>query len=560
MTRQPTARGAPVLLLLSGLAALAVASRQPSPAYDLLVRNALIVDGTGRPAFRGSIGIRAGRIVQVGTAAEEGRAEEVVDVGGLAVAPGFIDVHTHADDLADRPLAENLVRMGVTSIVAGNCGGSVLDVGGALARLRRSGASVNFATLVGHNTVRREVMGTEDRAPTPLELARMKALVAKAMAEGAVGLSTGLQYVPGTYAEPDELIELAKIAAAAGGLYASHMRNEGTEIERAVAETIAVGEAARCPVQISHLKIDAPSRWGASATALALIDEARRRGLDVRADLYVYTAASSTLGIRFPSWVLEGGQARILERLHDETSWARIKREMVALLRERGLEDYDFAVVAAYRPKPDFNGKSIKTIARETRGSASLDAQLEVMREMLAAGGAAMVYHFMSEDDIGRILRHPQVMIASDSAVLAYGDGVPHPRGYGNNPRVLARYVRERGLLGLEEAVRKMTSLPAEQFDFADRGRIAPGFAADLVVFDPKTVADRATFEQPHQYPAGIPFVLVNGVFVVRDGRHTGARPGVVLRSARQRAPSHGSWPPPHRRVFLANPATPRPE
>lgn len=537
-----------------GLAGLAFVGQTRRPAFDLLIRHALIIDGTGRPGFPGAIAVAEGRIVRVGAVESDAVAAEELDVRGLAVAPGFIDVHTHADDLADRPLAENLVRMGVTSIVAGNCGGSALDVGGALAQLRAKGAAVNFATLIGHNTVRREVMGTAHRRPTAAELARMKALIQQAMADGAVGFSTGLQYVPGSYADADEIVELAKVAAAQGGLYASHMRNEGTEIERAVRETIAVGEAARTPVQISHLKIDAPSRWGASAAALALIDEARRRGLEVRADQYVYTAASSGLGIRFPSWVLEGGQSRIVERLKDEATWARIKREMVALIRERGLTDYEFAVVAAYLPNPRYNGKSVKTIAAETRGSTSLDAQLEVMREMLAAGGAAMVYHFMSEDDIGRILRHPQVMIASDSAVLPYGEGVPHPRGYGNNPRVLARYVREHGLLSLEEAVRKMTSLPADQFGFADRGRLAPGFAADLVVFDPQTVADRATFDAPHQYPTGIPFVLVNGVFVVREERLTGARPGIVLRSARQRAASQLRGPFPARQVFLAPP------
>lgn len=549
-------RGATCLVgCLAVLAGLAFVLQEQPPTYDLLIRNALIVDGTGQPAFPGSIAIDDGRIVRVGRMDRPAAATEVLDVRGLAVAPGFIDVHTHADELAERPLAENLVRMGVTSVVAGNCGGSALDVGAALARLKSTGASINFATLIGHNTVRREVMGTAGRAPTPHELERMKALVARALADGAVGFSTGLQYVPGTYAEPDEIVELAKVAAAAGGLYASHMRNEGTHIERAIAETIAVGEAARLPVQISHLKIDAPSRWGASAAALALIDEARRRGVDVKADLYVYTAASSGLSIRFPSWVLEGGQARIVERLKDEATWARIKREMVALLAERGLEDYAFAVVAAYAPNPRYNGKSIRAIAHETRGSPSLEAQLDVLREMLAAGGAAMVYHFMSEDDIVRILRHPQVMIASDSSVLAFGEGVPHPRGYGNNPRVLGRYVRERRVLGLEDAVRKMTALPAEQFGFHDRGKIAPGLAADLVVFDPATVSDQATFERPHQYPVGISAVLVNGVFVVRDGRHTGARPGVPLRSARLRPPERASWPGAARRVFLARSA-----
>jgi N-acyl-D-amino-acid deacylase len=446
------------------------------------------------------------------------------------VAPGFIDVHTHADDLAEKPAAENFVRMGVTTIVAGNCGSSAVDVAGALGQIRTSGASLNFATLVGHNSVRREVMGTERRPPTADELQRMKMLVTRAMAEGAVGFSTGLQYVPGTYAETAEILELARAASARGGLYATHMRNEGTELEKAVAEAIAIGEAASCPVEISHLKVDSPRRWGASEKALAMIDEARERGLDVRADQYAYTAASSNLGIRLPSWVLEGGQDAINKRLDDPATWERIKSETIALFSERGFTDLSFAVVASYAADPSYNGRSIRQIAETVKGSAAVDAQLEVVRTMMREGGASMVYHLMSEDDIARIMRHPQVSIASDSWVLVPGQGVPHPRGYGNNPRVLGRYVRELGILSLEEAVRKMTSLPAGHFGFARRGTIAGGYAADLVIFDPARIGDPSTYDRPHQHAAGVRDVLVNGVPVVRDGRYTGARPGQILK------------------------------
>jgi N-acyl-D-amino-acid deacylase len=286
-------------------------------------------------------------------------------------------------------------------------------------------------------------------------------------------------------------------------------------------------------VEISHLKVDAPSRWGASAKALAMIDAARARGVKVAADLYLYDAASSTLGIRFPSWVLEGGQPKINERLEDEATWQRIKEEMKTLIRERGLENYGFARIASYRADPSLNGLSIPAAARKVLGGDDVERQLEMMRRMLRAGGASMVYQFMAEDDIGRILRHRYVSIASDSGLNVMGEGVPHPRGYGNAPRALARYVRELKVISLEEAVRKLTSLPAEHFGFADRGRLATGQAADLVMFDPVRVADRATYEQPHQYPDGIVAVFVNGVAVVRDGAHTQARPGRVLRHSK---------------------------
>ena len=372
-------------------------------------------------------------------------------------------------------------------------------------------------------------MGSEDRPPKTAELSRMKSLVWKAMADGAIGFSTGLQYVPGTYAQTPEIIELARVAANAGGIYTSHMRNEGTALEAAIAETIQVGFLSDARVQISHLKVDSPNRWGASERALAMIDAGRAKGIDVRADQYAYTAASSTLGIRFPSWVLEGGDTKIAERLNNPATWAKIKTEMAGLLAERGLRDLSFAVVAMYRRDPSLNGLSMAQVALRRQGSDSADAQFEAAREMLLDGGASMVYHFMSDGDVDRIMRHPQVAIASDSGVLAFGDGAPHPRGYGNNARVLGTYARDRHVIPLEEAIRKMTSLPATHFKLPGRGTIRAGYAADLVLFDPKTVADTATFEAPHSYAAGIPYVLVNGVVVVSNGTQTDARPGQVI-------------------------------
>jgi N-acyl-D-amino-acid deacylase len=513
-----------ICILVAGLPA----EGQTPPRFDLVLIGGRVVDGSGAPPRRADVGITDGRIAALGPLSkQDGR--DAIDATGLVVAPGFIDVHTHADDISEKPRAENFVRMGVTSIVAGNCGSSALDVGESLNRVRQIGSAVNFATLIGHNTVRRAAMGTENRLPTIPELAKMKSLVWRAMTDGAVGFSTGLQYVPGTYARIPELIELARVAGNAGGVYASHMRNEGTALEESVRETIRVGEAGGARIQISHLKVDSPNRWGASVKALALIDQARARGTAVSGDQYAYTAASSSLGIRFPSWALEGGQEKLAARLDDPPTWTRIKGEMRKLLAERGLSDLSFAVVASHRADPSLNGLTMKQVAARLKGSETADAQFDAAREMMLRGGASMVYHFMSEEDVERIMKHPQIGIASDSSVLTSGEGVPHPRGYGNNVRVLGEYVRRRGVITVEEAIRKMTSLPAAQFRFSRRGLIREGFAADLVIFDPATVADTATFDRPHAFAAGVPHVIVNGVPVVRNGEHTGARSGQVL-------------------------------
>jgi N-acyl-D-amino-acid deacylase len=511
------------------VAAMTMTAAQTPAPVDLLIVNARIVDGTGAPARLGSLAVHNGRISRINPPSNT-PARERLDAAGKVVAPGFIDVHTHADGLADQPHATNFIRMGVTTIVAGNCGSSALDVGAAFARIEEAQPAVNFATLVGHNTVRGSVMGRAQRAPTISELQAMKALVFKGMADGAVGFSTGLQYIPGTYAEGSEIIELARVAANNSGVYVTHMRNEGTALLEAVAESINVGRLLRMPVQISHLKVDSPKQWGAGAQALAMIDDARRRGIDVEADQYAYTAGASSLSIRFPSWALEGTNAEVSARLKDETTWTRIKGEIVQLLADRGFTDLSWATVATYRPSPEFNGLSMKAVAENLIGTGTPDAQLEAARQMMINGGASMVYHFMSEADVETIMKHPMVGVASDAGVNVFGSGVPHPRGYGNAVRVLGRYVRERKVISLEEAVRKMSSLPARQFGFAERGEIREGWAADLVIFDPATIADTATFDAPHAYPSGIPHVLVNGRFAVRDGTATTDRGGHVLR------------------------------
>lgn len=514
---------------LVAAAACAAAASAQRETFDLVIVNARIVDGTGAPARAGSLGIRNGLIARVGgvTAVQGAR---VIDARGEVVAPGFVDVHTHADDLAERPDAANFIRMGVTTIVAGNCGSSALDLGEAFQAIADAGPAVNYASLVGHNTVRSAVMGRAQRAPTVVEMQRMKSLVFKGMADGAVGFSTGLQYIPGTYSTPHEVIELARVASNEGGIYATHMRNEGTELLAAVAESIHVGSMLRMPVQISHLKVDSPSRWGSSSAALALIDEARKKGVDVEADQYAYTAGSSSLSIRFPSWALEGTNAEVTARLNNPDTWARVKREMAQLLAERGFTDLSWATVATYRANEGYNGLTMKAVAQAMLGRDGADDQLEAARTIMLNGGASMVYHFMTEDDVERIMRHPMVGIASDAGVVPFGSGVPHPRGLGNTVRVLGRYVRERKVISLEEAVRKMTSMPARQFGLGGRGEIRVGAAADLVIFDPVRVSDLATFAAPHTYPVGISHVIVNGVSALGPGEALGARSGQVVR------------------------------
>lgn len=527
-------RVVPLLCVAMLVTASIVARAQTRPSFDLVIAGGTLVDGTGTPGRIVDIGIRDGRIAALGPL-QAATSRERINANGLVVAPGFIDVHTHADDIADHPLAENFAQMGVTTIVAGNCGSSAPDISDAFDRIRAVGTSINYATLIGHNTVREAVMGSGDQLPSMNDLHRMKSMVFKAMIDGAVGFSTGLQYTPGTYAKTNEITELARVSANEGGIYATHMRNEGTALEAAIKESITVARLIDGPLEISHLKVDSPSQWGASANALALIDDARKRGIKVQADQYAYTAGSSSLSIRFPSWALEGGAAEVRKRLADTPTWARIKKEMQALLNERGFSDLSWATIATYRTDPSLNGLSMKAAAQKVKGSNTPDAQLELARDMQAAGGASMVYHFMSDDDVAAIMRHPMVSIASDAGINSLGQGVPHPRGYGDNARVLGKFVREDHVISLEEAIRKMTSLPAQFFGFADRGVVKAGAFADLVIFDPATIKETATYEKPHAYPTGIAVVIVNGVVTVRNGTHTKAKAGQIVTKSRPR-------------------------
>lgn len=500
--------------------------------FDLLLAGGRVVDGTGNPWFVADVAIKDGRIAEIGKL-DPARAAKVIDARGLIVAPGFIDVHTHIEGgIAQLPLAENFVRMGVTSVVTGNCGTSALDLNEWFAALEKQGVSLNIAALIGHNTVRRAGMnGDFDRAPTAEELDKMRGLVERAMRDGAVGFSTGLEYIPGTYGKTDEIAELAKVAARAGGVYATHMRNEGEDVEKSINESLEIGRLAGCPVEISHFKVSSRKRWGASAATIKLVEDARARGQQVTVDQYLYPAGSTGIGILFPSWIFEGGAEKTKERLNEAATRARVRRELIAKAAQEGFNDFAFARVASHQANPSFNGKSIAEITKTVRDKTDADAQADQAIDILLAGGAQMVLHKMSDADVERIFRQPFTMVASDAGVIdAASASIPHPRGFGNNARVLGVYVREKKLVGLEEAIRKMTSLPAQTFNLWDRGLLRPGMAADIVIFNEQTVGDRATFEQPKQYAAGFDYVLVNGQPVIEKGAHTHTRSGRMLR------------------------------
>lgn len=502
---------------------------QNSGVYDVVVKNARVIDGTGNPWFRADIGIKDGKITKIGTISET-IGVRVVDAKNQIVAPGFIDVHAHTENIFELPEAENFIRMGVTTLVTGNCGGSVTNVGEFLGRYSKTPLAVNLATLIAHGSVRRDVLGTQNRAPSPEELARMEEIVDKAMREGAVGLSTGLIYVPGTYAKTDEVVSLARVAKKYNGVYASHIRNEGDKVMEAISEAINIGEQTGIPVEISHFKISSKRLWGKTADTLGLVRAAREKGLPVTVDQYAYTASSTQLDTMIPSWALEGGREEGTKRLNDEATRKKITEEIKKGLKESKFKDFSYAVIAAHSADPSLNGKNIVEIAKIKQGKTNLDAQIAAIFELYKAGGAQMVFHKMDETDVQSIMREPFTMIASDSGVRKLGENTPHPRGYGNNVRVLGRYVRELKIISLEDAIRKMTSLPAQTFNLAGRGLIKEGFAADLVIFDEKTVADKSTFENPHQYPVGISYVLVNGKTEFADNQMTGERAGIALK------------------------------
>ena len=543
--RRPPSRVARLALTFASLgagAALAVAActRAGAPGgaaepYDLLVAGGTVVDGTGAPRYRADVAVRGDRIVRVSRApiARE-RARQTIDAAGLVVAPGFVDLHAHLDPLLAMPDAESALRQGVTTALGGPDGGSPWPLGAYLDSAAALGVGINVAFLAGHNTIREAVMGRDDRAPTPSELERMRGMVARAMGEGAFGLSTGLRYLPGTFARTDEVVALARAAADSEGIYTSHLREEGLGLFEGVAEAIEIGRGARIPVVLTHHKAVGQKMWGASARTLLMVDSARRAGVDVMIDQYPYTATHTGIAVLIPTWALAGGDSAFERRVRDPALRDSVKRGIVFnLLNDRGGGDLRRVQFSRVRWQPELEGKTLHDWAAMRGVPPTHESGAELVIEAQLRGGANAIYHVLDEGDVERIMRHPQTMVASDGRLSRPGDGHPHPRAYGTFPRVLARYVRERGVLTLEQAVHKMTAQPAGRLGLRDRGRVAEGAYADLVVIDPARVRDAATFDRPHQYAEGIPHVVVNGVVAVRDGRPASVRAGRVLRRGR---------------------------
>jgi N-acyl-D-amino-acid deacylase len=511
------------------LLALAVCL-QAAPDFDILIRNARIMDGTGNPWFGADVGIRGADIAALGKL--DGRtATRTIDAANRVLAPGFIDVHTHIEGgVQTMPRADNFLLDGVTSLITGNCGSSEVALGPWFRKLETLGLGPNVGTLIGHNSVRSAVMGRANRPATEAELRQMKALVNQAMRDGAVGFSTGLIYIPGTYSNTAEVVALAKTAGKHGGVYASHMRDEGAKVLEAIEEAATVGKEAGVPVQLSHFKIDNKSLWGTSTKSLALVEKFRNEGVDVVMDQYPYNRSSTDIGMLVPSWALADGQTAIRKRLANPETRAKIVAEMEKNVTALGHTDYSFATIAAFSADASLDGKNIVEVTAMKHRPRKLRGDIDTILEILEKGGAQMVYHSMGDEDVERIMRYPHTAFASDSGIRQFRSGRPHPRGYGTNARVLALYVREKGVLTLEDAVRRMTSLPARTFGLSDRGVIRPGMAADLVLFDPAKVQDKATFADPHQYSTGFDLVLVNGKVAVEDGAFTDANSGKVLR------------------------------
>jgi N-acyl-D-amino-acid deacylase len=524
----------------------AVAAAQTTqPTYDIVIRNGKVIDGSGTPWFYADVAISEGKIAKIGDL-RNAASKLLIDAQGRVVAPGFIDVHTHADDdLYKLPQAENFIRDGVTTIITGNCGGSVRDVAQYFENLRKRGVAVNVGTLYGHNTILRAVKGDKAGDLTPEQMTRARELLDKAMRDGAVGLSTGLIYTPGKWSSTEEIVELAKVAGKHRGIYASHMRSEGAGIIGAIDEALRIGREGGCRVQISHFKLptDYSAKVGGTDATLSRVTAAREAGQEVWLDQYPYTASSTSISTLLPDWLLENGADEARKLLATDDGMARVLADMKDTYEvRRGRTSMAYVVIANAKNFPEYVGKNLRQIATMRKlGSAgellrdaaaddgdevTMEDQYRAALEIWSNGGASCVFHSMDEGNVEGILRHPLVGVASDSGVREWNAGQPHPRGYGTNARVLGRYVRERKLISLEDAVRKMTGMPAAAFRLSDRGRLIEGFAADVVVFDPASVTDKSTFEQPHAYSEGFDAVIVNGEVVFRDGKMTGTLPG----------------------------------
>ncbi|PKD18662.1 aminoacylase [Salegentibacter salinarum] len=499
--------------------------------YDLIIRNATVYNGLGDEPRVQDIAIILDKIVTIGDLKDKTAARSI-NANFKAVAPGFIDTHAHIENIRELPAAESAMRQGVSLLIGGADGGGPEDFPAYLDQVRELKLGVNVGYQVGHNSVRERVLGTENRHPSEEELLEMQELVAQAMNHGAFGLSTGLTYVPGTYSETEEVIALAKVAAAHGGFYSSHIRDESLGLIEAVSETIEIAEKADITVVLSHHKALGAGMWGASDRTLKMVDSANAAGLDVRLDQYPYTASSTGISALIPSWALAGGSDRFKKRLEDKTLRDSIEKGILYnIIHVRVGDELERLQFRKFDWKPELQGKTMEDwLEMEGLESTPVNA-VNLIIEAQKNGGAQMIYHVMHGDDVNRIMKHAKTMIASDGKLSQPGKNHPHPRSYGSFPRVLGVYARDKRVLSLSEAIKKMTSMPADLLGLNNRGRILEGCIADLVIFDSEKIKDMATFEEPHQYPQGIETVIINGQISLEDNKLTEAASGKLLTS-----------------------------
>lgn len=500
--------------------------------YDLIIKRGFIIDGSGNPWYKADIAIKGKKIVKIGVI-DEKRAKKVMNAQNLMVCPGFIDIHTHCDRrIAEIPTADNYVLQGVTTVIGGNCGGHPFPLEELFTKIKEQRISVNFGCLVGHNTIRREVMGFKMADPSGEEMTRMKELVQQEMEAGAFGFSTGLSYLPGTYSKTEEIVELVSVIARYGGLYATHLRDQGLHIEEAIEEAIEIGERNDVAVQISHIKLADDAVWYQLERITKPVDSARQRGIEVTLDQYPYTATSSGFTSSFPSWAFEGGKEMFLERLENKDSYEKIKTHIInrRLTSTKGINKVETIYIARSENFPEYEGKNLLEILVSQGMEPTIENAAAQIIEIEKNGGASGIFFQMDEKDVENLMRLPYTMHASDGGIQIFGQGVPHPRNYGTFPRIIAHYVRDRRVISLEEAVRKMTSLPAQTFRLRGRGLVKEGMYADLTIFQKEIFADKATFSDPHQYSKGLVYVLINGDVVVENNKHTGQLPGMILK------------------------------
>jgi N-acyl-D-amino-acid deacylase len=500
--------------------------------YDIIIENGTIYNGSGLESEQSDIGIVDDVIVTIGNLSKS-KSIKRIDATDLSVSPGFIDIHAHLEPLLDLSDCESMLRQGVTTAIGGPDGSSPWPFDNYLKKLDSVGIGLNVGYLVGHNQIRRNIMNLDNRVPTENELKAMQNQVGLAMDQGAFGISTGLKYLPGTFSKIDEVIALAKIAASKGGIYTSHLREEGLGLIDAVQEAITISEKAAIPVILTHHKVVGKPMWGKSTKTLAMVDAARNTGLNIKIDQYPYNASYTGIGILIPSWARAGGNDAFKKRLKNPKLRDSIKKGIIYnIINDRGGNDLDRVQFAKVTWKPELEGKTLKFWCEQKGLAPTIENGAELVIEAQSNGGASCVFFAMSEEDVERIMQHPQTMIASDGRLVKPGIGHPHPRWYGTFPRVLGHYVREKSILTLSNAIYKMTKLPAETLGLKDRGELKENMKADIVIFNAKTIIDKSTFENPHQYPDGILYVFVNGQISVDNGKFKKLKSGEILKKS----------------------------